>query len=426
MMITSKYSFKMPTASVRLSTIQEVFFFTYLCTITAHQLGTGFDAVAVRVAFVLYFGSSCLVLLERKKVIINGLFFWYLLFVIYAVFSIFWASSISDATSYTNQYIQNIAMIFFLSQRIQDLKSLKRHLWMIFLSLIYSVILLAVKTPLYVWGTERIGDSIGLYATDIGQRMAFGALIGIYLMEDLSKSKKILLSIVISLFCAVVMLSGSRKSIMLVAVGLFSYFIIREPLHWNALSVWRRFMQITVVLAIIAALFYAMVKIPIFYDVIGWRLESMVDTYLGTANDGSMNSRDSLREIAQELFSQAPLIGVGANNYRTHLRSIGYYMVSYCHDNFWELLCTLGILGFLIYYFMTLKIITSIWMSRKASKDRKVLCMLFIVLCLMTVLGRWHVYYYREFECILLTLGYLSIKTTGKATGNEKATIEAC
>ena len=89
---------------------------------------------------------------------------------------------------------------------------------------------------------------------------------------------------------------------------------------------------ITIVVALLV-LWYVMMNVEFFYNVMGFRFESMLNTFIGKESDTSMNERAFFTEKAIELFKQHPIIGYGCNNFIQYMREIGNSHVAYSHNN---------------------------------------------------------------------------------------------
>ena len=402
---------KSKVSGIPLKYIHDFTLFIYLCTFTGHQLGqlgTGFDAIAVRVAFVLYVAVGVFILFVDRKMSISPLLIWYALFLIWYFMSIFWAKDASLVFNYFNQFVQIIAIFLILPQRIKTYDDIFTFIKLIIASFAYSALLLFIKTPIADWGSERIGRAIGLHPNDIGMRFAVGLLlcIGILTITKCSKLEKIANIFLIICFILIVLFSGSRKSIGLALLGVLGYVVFSKPSHIKGKQMIKYIMIFLLACGAIAAIIYLMFNNEMVYNVLGKRFDSIVE---GDGADASVEGRNLFIGFAMTLFAAHPILGYGGNNFVKYMYEINYSKKVYCHNNFWELLSTLGIIGFLIYYCFIFFLIFRYVIALRTVKDnslKKLLGLFFIILILEVVLSWWNVNYMSTFLPVIFALIY--------------------
>lgn len=412
---------------IQLKYIHDFVLLIYLCTFTAHQLGSAFDAMAVRMAFVIYVAVGALAIINGRQFKLSPLVIWYVLFVMWYFASVLWAKDASFVFDYLNQFIQIIAIFLILPQRIKNFDDIFTLIELIILSLAYSALILLIKTPISAWGTERIGEAIGLNSNDLGMRFATGLLLclGVLTAKKCSKIAKIFHIALVGCFLLVVLFSGSRKSIALVLLGILGYFIFSKPYHMAGKQKIKRLIILVAVCLIIVFIVYLSFNNEMLYNVIGKRLESMLG---GSETDASINERNLFISFAITLFKAHPVLGYGGNNFKKYMYEINYSHRTYSHNNFWEILSTLGIIGFLIYYWFIFALVFRYIVTLRTVKDnniKKVLSLFFIILMLEVVLSWWNVNYMGEFIHIIFALIYfgLDIYKKNNASSNTEAVV---
>jgi O-antigen ligase len=149
---------------------------------------------------------------------------------------------------------------------------------------------------------------------------------------------------------AFVVLTSSRKALVLLPVSLGLYYLLKSESWLKLLG------KVLVVIAIVAVLWIALTKIPFLYNLGGNRLEQLANTVFNEEKaDGSTAFRFQLVEWGIDWFKQKPVLGYGADNYRVlvgHLDTWAGAGGTYAHNNFIELLVDVGLVGFIIYYSM--------------------------------------------------------------------------
>lgn len=194
-------------------------------------------------------------------------------------------------------------------------------------------------------------------------------------------------------FFIIAMLTGTRK-VLLIFVYIFfcnRFLLNNQDRHGNVF----KYILLFGVGIIIG--YFLLFKIPLFYSIVGTRLENaLIFIKSGESDEGSIVVRSRMIETALYIFQKNPIYGCGMDFFKGSLQSeLGYYS----HNNFLELLSGGGIVGFVIYYSKyILLLIQEIVRVRITSneKDKSIWesCIGFLVI--MTILEYWQVtYFYR-------------------------------
>ncbi len=388
--------------------IQFFFLFLYFFAFSAFNLGTGFDWFFVRGSFIVL---VLVVLLFNRELVLNGHFAWYLIFWAFYCLSALWASNKSDTFRYLeSEFIQIIGLAVCLPTMIKSKKDLDLTINLIILALLGTVLRLFIMTPFSTWGTERLGEAIGSNSNGLGMMLAFGSVLSLYLLWETIRAdgkrkiiKIVFYAFMLVLLAGVSLFTGSRKTIIIIVGGLALYLILLT-------RDWKILIRILIVGAIVAVFLYFIFTNETLYSVLGRRLVAMLQTFTGqgTAN-ASMVERSYYRSEAMQLFTQHPVFGYGGNNFMTYMREIGYNHVAYSHNNYTELLSTLGMIGFGIYYFYWL--LTSGRLALRYFKEGNNQYLLFMVIILVQfVLDYWCVSYISVFTQVLFILAGISIQ----------------
>ena len=92
-------------------------------------------------------------------------------------------------------------------------------------------------------------------------------------------------------------------------------------------------------MGLVAALYYVLTN-DVLYNFVGWRLESMLSSFMSDSNiveDASMRERGIMKAYAMQLFSEKPILGYGVHGFAYMFREY-YGKLLY------------GIVGFVIFY----------------------------------------------------------------------------
>ncbi len=386
------------------------FLLLYLCAISAHKLGEGFDAIFLRITFVLYIGSVALnFLVEKKGLLLNNYILWLFLFFGFCYLSFIWARNQNDLMLLSNTFIQIFGVAIGLTQQLKSNEDIIKLIKLVNLSLVYTAILLLIKTPSESFGTDRIGDVLGLHSNAIGFRLATATLLCLFLFTEVKKFKWVYMLIACG-FSILVLLTGSRKSIIMILLCVFIYVIFYKSKEQDRTAIIKKMLLVGVILSLLVLLWYLMMNVEFFYNVIGTRFESMLNAFLGTDTDGSMNERAFFAEKAIELFKQHPVIGYGCNNFKQYMREIGYSLIAYSHNNFTELLCTLGLIGTSIYY-VPLALFAWNMIKTYLKSTKNTLGLVLLIFMMFTFFTTsYNIYYQTEFYYIFFISSYMYVK----------------
>lgn len=389
----------------------KILLFLYFCGLNAHKRGYGFDAIFCRLTFIMLMGTELLYLIKNRIAYINGVFRWYLGFILFYFLSVFWSVKKDDifAIEIMFNFIQILGVVFVMGNHIKTEKDYKWVFQSFLWSLIYMSVLLIIRTPINEWGTERVGGVMALNSNDIGLRTSVAVILSLCF----AKEKKYFY-IVAVVFAIIALLSGSRKAFIMIVLEVGLFFLGKDK-GWKTL--------VNVILAIIGVgiLFYVVFNVPIFYDVLGKRLESTFNDMLGMqtyniygqlVRDYSGNERAQFRNLAMAYFLERPICGLGGNGFVTQMRIIGFKHVAYSHCNYTELLCTLGVCGFVLYYGLPFKrILQGIRVCWKRKNEDRLFSAVTIIGIVFLIIDYYYVSYYSVFTLIVLSLTISYIKS---------------
>ena len=391
-----------------IESLRKITFFIYLCALGGHKSGVGFDAFFSRFSLVAFVGVeiiSILTMRRKRQRYLSKALVWYFSFVVFYLISATWSSNIDDvlSISYLNNFIQILCIAFVLSPHLRSKERVEDYLRLVLLSLIYMVALLAIKTPIGTWGSTRVGEVLFLNANDLGMRCAMGMLISLYF----SQNKKAYYSLVV-IFTAVALFSGSRKAFIMVLVGTVVFGVGKS-------QGWRVLRSILLASVFVVVLINLVMENEILYKIMGKRIEQALNFIFNPGGqmvvDFSSLERTFFRNQAWEMFKQKPVLGWGANGFVTQMRSISYSHVAYSHSNYYELLATLGIFGFSMYYYMqTWIIIKSVGLFFTARSDIIILAISVVLVNLIA--EYYYVSYASPFTQILIVVLFFAVEAS--------------
>ena len=323
-----------PTLRVKVPPLSTLIMFATLLTVIP------FPSVGGWRGLLFYgFGAYMLFRLFLNKCSIRwGHLLWLLSFYLLGYFSQHWAiypgTALRISDYVRHAVILNWAIAEYITQDEYDLDHIcKVMLWMAVL-LVGDYLLNATSND------GRFTLKVNANVLGMSASYLFG-----FIMYAAKKAKwrKILLDVVLAILLVIILLTGSRKALIMVAVFVVAFFLFWTPEKGSVDMLLR---IVGVVLLLVAAVLIIM-NVDVFYEALGKRLESLLTYWItGEETDASAITRTNMINIALELFLNLnPLFGIGLNNFKY----VSGYM-TYSHNNYVELLCSLGIVGVLVYY----------------------------------------------------------------------------
>lgn len=309
-----------------------------LCTYFGNSIimFKGFHLYEINIS--ILFLLSCIKIILIKKIKMNIYIKWYFLFYLYCLSSLLWSKNLTHSISVIRKLTFVIMFIFSIIQEIENKKSIINLIKKYIYSLIYTTFMLLLFERNFAY----FGKTIGVNRNSL----ALAYTIGVYFIAILF-SKKYISKKYLSLlpvFFTIIIISGSRKGIlMLPLIGtlllIFNAGLIKIKIIRN--------------LFLISAGLLISIMIIISIPSLSHRIEELFQSFIGKqVLDLSINERKIFREIAFNLFKENMIIGKGLHGFSAYMEEIRYKHIAYSHNNWLELLSTLGIIGFIIYYYM--------------------------------------------------------------------------
>lgn len=313
------------------------------------------DRIVWVMATLLLLGITFLNTFQRKgRIVLDKSLKWYLSFVLWGGVSCIWSingSQFSQYLIYTFTVI--ICTIFCLGRYIHTQKDVERVSYILIIAGCLAAARFTYYTPwdsilssgYYMRGTfGSLLDDVTNY-NNYTSHLCIVCVIAAY--YAIVKKKKTCYFAFVFLF-AVLIFGGSRKNIIVIpAVALF--FSLTQG------NVKSKLKTLAMIFGIIAVAIYALFTLD-FLSQIRDRLMDMFTgiglfSTLGSSIDQSTQERLYLIETAKSAWISSPMWGVGWDNFR-------YYnsLKLYAHNNYWELLASLGAIGFALFYSYYLKI----------------------------------------------------------------------
>ena len=296
-------------------------------------------------------------------------------------------------------FAQILFVAYLLDQHVHTQADALSYLRLLLFALVLVLVVLVVRTPIESFGKSRLGYEMGHNPNTIGIFGAIGSMLCLYFASE--KKWYYLPGVA---FLAVTVLSASRKGILMLVIG-YALFLIFQARGKKMV----RNLVIIAVLAVVASI--AVMKIDFLYDLVGSRMEAMVNSFLGKDGDYSMNERAFFTDYALGMMGDHPIFGGGTNCFVTEMRRIEYKNIAYCHNNYLELLVTLGVVGLVLYYNVPLRVfVLGVYGCVKA--NNKIVLLVMSVMTMILLGEIFYVSFFDRFTQYVVMLMYLLLKTT--------------
>lgn len=314
------------------------FYFIVVSIPNLHQSRTVFWSAIGLILISIY------LIIKTIKVNINFYLIWLCLFSFILIASNVWAVSSVSAIEGTKNLLTTFPIFIFISLFIKTEKDFYEVLKVFLYSQIVTVIFIFMTIDISTVGVIVIGkESLGEFwnANTIGVSMSISALIAFYLIhiED-NRLAKILYCVFILLYIFTSIMTGSRKSFFVIVFTLSLFYIL--------ISGNKKILRIRIIVFAVCSLLFLILimNVPSLYNIIGSGIESLIMQLTGHGEiDRSTTIRTGMIEFGLDLFQSRPFLGYGINSFR----AMSPWKM-YSHNNYIELLTSIGLIGIIIYY----------------------------------------------------------------------------
>ena len=324
--------------------------------------------------------------LVKNKIVFDRCFFWYILFAAICVWNIYMGFSISPALS--KEFISTLALNFvfiycaFMYLRERSFESVCS----IFEIASLVIAALLVLQNISMTGTLLFREEGGINANSAAIMSAF--VICFMIFAGHTSPRHIAVIAVLSIF---IVLSGTRKALLTVGLVLVCYFFMIKPS--------KIFRNACIGALILFALYFLIMNVPFLYDNIGVRFEEFFVYLEGGKGDGSTETRNDYIKIGMMYIKDNPIFGHGVNCFQTLPGAFG----TYSHNNYIELLFSVGIFGTLAYYMMYISVLLrGVFGALRTRSKHAIIAIAIIITCFITDYAQ--VVYYDRNSLIFIVL----------------------
>lgn len=341
--------------------------------------------------FMLYSMYKCMMI---KRFHWSALFSLYLVFCSVCFFNIWGGFAIAPSRSLlmAGVVLRNFIFIYFLYQYIQLVTS--QHFLSFFtlaccMSSLGVLLLYFMSTGTLDMRTDGAESTINANIQSVINAFIISWLI-------ISKQYKGKFFFIISFLFLFVLFSGTRKSIISIVVLVGGYLMLKQPRH-----IVRNMIGVIMLLLV---LYVVLMKIPAIYDIIGNRFASLFSFMEGGDTDESTDTRNKFIELGLLYWANNPLWGNGLNSF-----GVLWGEDTYSHNNYIELLCSLGIVGLIAYYMIyIIPLVKTLKSYIKHNQPTIAFTLCMILSCLISDYAM--VTYFERIPLMLTVLVYVFLK----------------
>ena len=334
-----------------------------------------------------------------------------ILFICFSLLSSLWAFNASDSVIMARTLIRVFICAYMLYLTYLNIPEmdvsmlLKAVMWAGYIISLYTLFFYGMDTIIAAGSSANLRIENGFSNVNtIGMACALSCVIQINLKYLRSQDHLFPSALLMIPSVIVVAATQSRKALVFLLVGALGYAFVKAPKSKK--SIFLKDFKILIWILILAFVLYWILQLDVF-DGIRERMEAMLNSVLGNGKaDHSTILRNNLRTLGLTWFLKYPIGGIGIAN--PHILANQYYAVdAYLHDNFAELLCGGGIIGFCIYYAMYVYLFRQLWKYRKVDKQRVVFFALWLGLMLAMNFGM--VTYYSKAQNFYLMVHFVNV-----------------
>lgn len=304
---------------------------------------------------IVYLGFCTLLFIlsiNIKKIRISKGLLWYGLFVLYCMVSLTYTINNINPDYVYMRILTYLYLVFLVSPFLNEKKNIESIIKGFIIGGLFGITIVLIKQYNLI-GVKRLGANIyGSYA-EFGNTCMLTMSCFIWIKNRMFKSK--IIKIFLFIFIAAgIILSGARKAI-LVPILMFLFLKILD----RRSKMEKKVFSLTIISILVLIITYASLNNQTLYKAIGYRIESGISSVLGKdEEDASLNERERFKILAKKMIMEKPIQGWGIHAFAYRNQSINGRFV-YSHDNYLEILSCYGILGFIIYSFSFIYILSN-------------------------------------------------------------------
>ena len=353
----------------------------------------------------VYVGLSVAVLLLKKirkfELILDSYFFFNITLIALAFVSSLWAWDGSLSREIAKRMFDTFlcSLLVYFAYKDEKIDSFVLSCKLSgYIVMAYTIMYYEPRTLLsMLQSSYRMAGEIG-NSNVYGMIMAYSCVME---MIELAKKRKLTITcpLMIPAFL-VIAATQSRKALLIIGLGIVFVF-------FGFFLNYKRVFQSLFLVAVSAAAFIMLInllkQVDLFAGIIS-RMELLANFAHGGDGVGeSLRERSQMIQLGWDQFHKTPIAGIGFHNALPLTMKYNDVPYTYLHNNFIELLCCGGILGFTVYYSRFIYLIGKLIMNIHHDRDNSVTCLILIALILIMDYGTVS-YYWKTIQFFQIML----------------------
>lgn len=324
-------------------------------------------------------------------------------FILYVAMTALWAIKPSDATEKAITLIQILlcaSMLFIHYDRENNIRSLLNAvMWSGYVVTLYAIAVYGLDSMLASAQDVRLDNR---FANTNFIAMA-AALSCVLQWHELTEKRNIWSAVLMIPAVVLITATQSRKALVFLGAGILGIYIMRMT---REKGMAKKIIKLITYVVVGYAAVYLLLQLPIF-DGSMERMRGLLAFWSDSGEaDHSTVLRNDMVSLGIHFWKQNPLAGIGIGN--PHILAKEYVdFDSYLHNNFVEMLCGGGLVGFALYYGMFIYLVVCLFKYRKADYDA--FSMGFIWLGLILIMNYGMVTYYSKLQWYYLAVHFLNV-----------------
>lgn len=321
---------------------------------------------------------------------------WWIFFIIWSAFSLLWSNVLAIDRLIVFLFIE-FNLIFlgnYLSTEEKCIHMLKAYMLS---GVFFGIYLIHYTTLRIIIMSGRLPND-RIDSNEAGVIFSFSIILALFFWLKEKKKWYLLLAALLEIM---VFLSGSRSAFLNSTCSVIVFFLVYNKGKFKI----RDFLLFILG---IAGLFYVLMNVEVFYNIIGRRIEGMWNIITGETSvmsgslSGSTYLRANLYIMSWRTFLEHPL-GVGLDNFRYTNR-----FIRGAHSNILELLSSLGFIGAILFYAMYIQFII-LFLNVERILDQRERAMILGFLTGSFVISLFNSYYNIFSHFVLLIIFYTEL-----------------
>lgn len=373
--------------------------FNFFAFLFAQYINSEFRPFLEILVYILF---SMYIIFSRKKM--TKYFFWSLVFLSMCIISLNWSYDLTQATLLLRINLQSLLIGNLIIGYVDSEDKLYDFMDMFIVAGFFLIVYLLINLPLSTLITTRLGGQrlIGINSNTLGLNIAISSLFLFFKILRLKKMSHFLLYLLLIIF---VFLSGSRQALLLAILGAILILL------FSSKDAVKKLKNIYVIFFLIVIVYNLLVNVPLLYEIVGYRLETLILTLFGAE---SATESDQIRNLMVSsginLIKDRPFLGYGLGGF-AKVSGLGVYS----HNNYIELLVGIGIVGTVIYYYIYIYIIKQLYSIRNISVAIPFLSVMIVLLIIELAL----VSHADIFWPIIVALAYSAVNILSRKTNGS-------